>query len=637
MGYAIERNSKSAYLQGNAFAITNISGYIKGSNISIANKSAFILGGVTEFDKYSAYVEGYSAGGSISDSKAAFVLGIDNLLVPDGFISKTGVWKNELGSESNLWLSIDETEANDTDYIWNPDPTVNDYIEFTLTNPVSTPGSGDVVIFWRGKDKSASGSVMATVQLRQGASTVIATTTVTLTSKPTTYYLQLTAGEKANITDWNDLRIRISRTTLAGYFVAPNGNDSWAGDIDHPWLTIQYGLSQIYAGDTLWIRGGTYTEALYAYHAGTEASPVMVSAYPNEIVTVDGNATYPTTAGSLLLIEADWYTFKDIRFTNCKHISDVFGVQVNADHVTLTNIIVYEVWDQGISFRGDYGIAEYCTVYHACLNNYQGLLGGGGGWGSGIDLNGFASPYPTNNIIRHCITYENWGEGINAGHNNYATVEDCISYDNYAVNLYITDATNILCQRNLVYTTGYMDTWDGNQGGIQIGDEAHAPESSGITIINNLVYGTHTCFYWWENGAGYGITNLLVANNTFVNSHTTATIKMEDSTGHSNVNIKNNIVRQDDSLPVAVAYTNSEVHFDYNCWSKTAPPAAQGVNDITADPDLAETDNYDNPLWYKILATSPCRGEGTPLVSVTDDYWEIERADPPCIGAHEYV
>src|SRR5205823_870147 len=46
------------------------------------------------------------------------------------------------------------------------------------------------------------------------------------------------------------------------YYVATNGSDSNAGTINQPFQTIRTGLSRLHPGDTLYIRGGTYSESI---------------------------------------------------------------------------------------------------------------------------------------------------------------------------------------------------------------------------------------------------------------------------------------------------------------------------------------------------------------------------------------
>src|SRR5688572_17865165 len=45
----------------------------------------------------------------------------------------------------------------------------------------------------------------------------------------------------------------------ADYYVAPNGSDANPGSTDRPFATLQRGHDAASAGDTVWIRGGTYS------------------------------------------------------------------------------------------------------------------------------------------------------------------------------------------------------------------------------------------------------------------------------------------------------------------------------------------------------------------------------------------
>lgn len=65
-------------------------------------------------------------------------------------------------------------------------------------------------------------------------------------------------------------------------YVAPNGNDSNAGTIDSPYLTIQRCASLASAGWTCEIRAGTYRETV------SPNSGITIEAYNSEIVVVDG-------------------------------------------------------------------------------------------------------------------------------------------------------------------------------------------------------------------------------------------------------------------------------------------------------------------------------------------------------------
>lgn len=158
----------------------------------------------------SAYINGTTVKNS---SKSAFISGLNpnSGLVPDGLVSSTGTWKNELGSTSNLWESINEFPTpSDSDFIYRePLVMAGDYIEFSLTSPVGTVSSGNLAIFWRGRDPVGSTKMWAGVQFKQG-STILASGVQRLTSLESTYSFILPSGQRSLITDWNDLRLRIT-------------------------------------------------------------------------------------------------------------------------------------------------------------------------------------------------------------------------------------------------------------------------------------------------------------------------------------------------------------------------------------------------------------------------------------------
>jgi hypothetical protein len=84
----------------------------------------------------------------------------------------------------------------------------------------------------------------------------------------------------------------------ATFYVATDGNDSNPGTIGQPWAKWQKGFNALRAGDTLYIRGGTYTSLLGAYSGnyygvraartrGTSVNHITVSAYGNEVPILD--------------------------------------------------------------------------------------------------------------------------------------------------------------------------------------------------------------------------------------------------------------------------------------------------------------------------------------------------------------
>jgi len=73
----------------------------------------------------------------------------------------------------------------------------------------------------------------------------------------------------------------------ATYYVAPTGgNDLNSGSIGAPFATISHGISVAHEGDTVYLRGGTFSLSsvltISTTHNGTAASPVNLFAYPGD-------------------------------------------------------------------------------------------------------------------------------------------------------------------------------------------------------------------------------------------------------------------------------------------------------------------------------------------------------------------
>ena len=75
------------------------------------------------------------------------------------------------------------------------------------------------------------------------------------------------------------------------YYVATDGDNEDAGDINNPWETIAYAMSTssgVEAGDTVYVRAGSYNESVQLQLDGSSGSRITLAVYPTESVTVTG-------------------------------------------------------------------------------------------------------------------------------------------------------------------------------------------------------------------------------------------------------------------------------------------------------------------------------------------------------------
>jgi hypothetical protein len=396
--------------------------------------------------------------------------------------------------------------------------------------------------------------------------------------------------------------------------------------------SLDAGLGKLAAGDTLYLGGGTYRQTVYFSASGAEGFPITISGHSGETAIIDGYDTLPTGEwGALFNVVGDFVVVSDLEIRD----SLWMGLRLAGSHDSAVNVSSHGHWENGILLCGDYGLAENCRVYDNCKSNVD-CTNTRGNWASGLS----AARHPTGCVIRNCTAWNNWGEGISTYESTHTVIEDNVSYDNYSVNLYLSDATDVLCQRNIVYATGAI-TCGGAQLGIAVSSEGQSPDNADITLINNLVKDTRRNFYYYASDSD-GMVNTIIAHNTFVDSTYEVNFKILAG-NHSNTIIQNNIIMQDDSIPLCNVVDSPGLTFSYNNWSGPACAHGSGTGDVVGDPRLAETGPTGagqlTGEYFKILFDSPARDAGRNVSGVTEDYFRTPRpvGAHPDMGGHEYL
>ena len=180
------------------------------------------------------------------------------------------------------------------------------------------------------------------------------------------------------------------------YYVATTGDDGDPGTLAEPWLTWNYAFNQLSAGDTLFIRGGTYNTTGLA--GGGNWCGVYVS-------NSDG------TLGNEIVVSAYWNgnAYEEPRL-DCSTFDDEpdfrYGVLLSGcDYWHIIGLTVQGVPDKTGNLRA-YGFSiqssNYITYYN-CVGRYNG--------GPGFAINGFCDY----SIYLYCDAYSNYDENCRQG------------------------------------------------------------------------------------------------------------------------------------------------------------------------------------------------------------------------------
>ncbi|KAF1924573.1 polysaccharide lyase family 9 protein [Didymella exigua CBS 183.55] len=131
------------------------------------------------------------------------------------------------------------------------------------------------------------------------------------------------------LTSFQTIFLLLPSVLSATFYVSPTGSDSAAGTLAAPYKSIQVAVDKAVAGDSILLRGGTYspTTNIQVKKSGTASARITLAAYQTEVPIVDGEALTGTPApvggslaaadrGILHVEKASYWTIKGIQFIN---------------------------------------------------------------------------------------------------------------------------------------------------------------------------------------------------------------------------------------------------------------------------------------------------------------------------------
>jgi hypothetical protein len=105
------------------------------------------------------------------------------------------------------------------------------------------------------------------------------------------------------------------------YYMGPNGSDNATGAFGAPWATLAKANGTLAEGDTLYLRGGTYSGASgIEWTKSAVREPIVIAAYPGELPVFDGKG-----ANWLLLVTGSMLVFDGLEVTNY----GLWGIQIS--------------------------------------------------------------------------------------------------------------------------------------------------------------------------------------------------------------------------------------------------------------------------------------------------------------------
>ena len=295
----------------------------------------------------------------------------------------------------------------------------------------------------------------------------------------------------------------------ADYYVATDGDNQNGGSLASPWRSIQHAVDTVNSSDTIYVRGGIYTEFVTFKKSGSStAGYITLRNYPDEKPVIDGTGLNVSDYAGLFYLEDIAYVkiigfeLRNLTTSNSGATPGAIWIFGASHHIEINDNQVHSI--QNTSVDGNaHGIALYGDNATASIHDV--LIDGNEikncilGWSESLVLNGNVENFVVSNNIIH----DNNNIGIDfIGHEGICSIASldrardgvCIGNTVYNIDtltnpvykgdrsgdgIYVDGGTNITVERNIVYKCNI---------GIEIASEHKGKDSSYITVKNNFVY-----------------------------------------------------------------------------------------------------------------------------------------------------
>ena len=476
------------------------------------------------------------------------------------------------------------------------------------------------------------------------------------------------------------------------YYVDANGgNDTYSGLTPNDgFADLRYAMSQLQAGDTLYVRSGEYHDAIHlksdTYNSGTSVQPVTVKAYQNETPVIGRGAR-------IHIEDMSWWVFDGLTFQNSAYLE--VGIRDLTIATSQCTSIAKNITIRGNQFQhgSETGISIVCgqhiTIENNVFDNLRSRV-------AGRDVHAVSISFYANDIAitgNHFIDIGADGIHLQSGtestdivimdneyeiqrpyryrdEDGHVVPENQQPFDNVGENaIDIKQGPGpILISKNIIHgfrpTTTGQDASGASGEGIIIHNQAH-----GITLSKNYFYDNqeHLAFWIGDNVNEQLDVDSLVANNIFgelADPSTTGdqipvglgmgrvrNIKVFNNTFSSEYGDKIYLLRMGSANSVELfnnAFYNGRILVgdesqvdlvaDHNAWGKVTTknspfvvyPSIIGAHDIITDIAIID------PAMWEPIEGSPLIDAGLPL-GITDDFNSLPiTGKGPDIGAVEY-
>ncbi|MGA2248594.1 MAG: right-handed parallel beta-helix repeat-containing protein [Verrucomicrobiota bacterium] len=407
-----------------------------------------------------------------------------------------------------------------------------------------------------------------------------------------------------------------------------------------PWQSLGWAAATLQAGDTVYIKAGTYSEDLIPANSGESNAWITYSAYPGQEQQV------VLDHAGVFINQESYIKISGLRVQYPGPNTESVGIYVQGPggNYVISGNYTYDTFSSGIAFWGvpwqsDPGIYNYLAISNVLIESNTIEKGCDGGWGEQLDIaNGVDSFQIHANIVKNGTNAINGGEGIDCkeGASNgkiwgneifnirrYGIYLEAGASDPAYYKIRPALSTNISAYNNLIHNN--------DAHGIGITSEGLG-DMNGIYVYNNICYsnggdGILLYDFNYTSAENYA-SNITIINNTTYNNNTSTSTPYYGGIATDHHYAQNVIVRNN------IAFETLQSAFGIKTPENPATVMDHNIS-TASDPGFLKAANGD----FHLKSTSAAIGAGSPIYAPRFDFAGSVRPYDSRFdeGAYEYI
>ena len=324
--------------------------------------------------------------------------------------------------------------------------------------------------------------------------------------------------------------LSVLSANAATYYVATDGSDTNPGTITQPWQHIawatcggSYGCpittnnpNKLKAGDTAYIRGGTYSENKIIFaNSGTAIQPITIKNYQNETPVIDGGFSNNLAGQSIISV----FVVDGKNYITFDGLEIMRGWRANiylAENVTTSNIIIQNCNLHDLNAYDNSGHIYFgnsisnITVKNNKMHHINLAPQATGTSGDGVFIGLGPGSYIIENNEMYNLIQGVWAK-YKQNDNSIPIIRNNLIHDVSLYGVQIT-ANNVIVTNNIIYNA--------SNAGIRIYDESTSCSGVGgvgtIITHNTIVDGSRGIFLR-DPSACTGALDTIIKDNLIYN------------------------------------------------------------------------------------------------------------------------